>query len=155
MRRNTKIKKQIIQPDYKYNNPIVSKFINYIMWEGKKSIARKIVYDAFDIIAEKTKKDVMDIFDSALKNVAPTLEVISKRVGGANYQVPRQVRGDRRNTLAMRWIIGAARSKKGSNMSVRLAQVLIDAANNTGEAIKKKENIERMARANRAFAHFA
>jgi len=155
MRRNTKIKKQIIQPDYKYNNPIVSKFINYIMWEGKKSIARKIVYDAFDIMAEKTKKDAMDVFDLALKNVAPTLEVISKRVGGANYQVPRQVRGDRRNTLAMRWIIGAARSKKGSQMSVRLAQVLIDAANNTGEAIKKKENIERMARANRAFAHFA
>lgn len=155
MRRNTKIKKHIIQPDYKYNNPVVSKFINYIMWEGKKSIARKIVYDAFDIIAEKTKKDAMDVFDSALKNVAPTLEVISKRVGGANYQVPRQVRGDRRNTLSMRWIIGAARSKKGSNMSIRLAQVLIDAANNTGEAIKKKENIERMARANRAFAHFA
>lgn len=155
MRKNTKIKRQILQPDYKYNNPIVTKFINYLMREGKKSVARRIVYDAFDTIAEKSKKDAMEIFDLALKNVAPTLEVVSKRVGGANYQVPRQVRGDRRNTLAMRWIINSARAKTGTDMASRLAQVLLDSSNNEGDAIKKRENIEKMARANRAFAHFA
>ncbi|OGZ57192.1 MAG: 30S ribosomal protein S7 [Candidatus Spechtbacteria bacterium RIFCSPLOWO2_12_FULL_38_22] len=155
MRKNTKIKKQPIQPDYKYNNPIVTKFINYAMWEGKKSVARTIVYEAFDTVAQKSKKDAMDIFDLALKNVAPTIEVVSKRVGGANYQVPRQVKGERRDMLAMRWIISAARSKKGVNMGQKLAQVLLDSANNEGDAMKKKENVEKMARANRAFAHFA
>lgn len=125
------------------------------MWGGKKSVARKIVYDAFDIIAKKTKKDPMDIFDEALKNVSPSLEVKSKRVGGANYQVPMQVKGDRRIILAMRWIRESARAKSGKSMPERLAQELMDAANNTGDAIRKKENTERMARANRAFAHFA
>lgn len=155
MRKNTGIKKRIIPPDYRYNNPTVSKFINYIMMGGKKSIARTIVYDAFDIMGKKTKEEPMDVFDKALKNVAPTLEVKSKRIGGANYQVPMQVRGDRRNTLAMRWIIGAARSGKGKPMSERLAMELAAAARGEGEAIRKRENTERMAQANRAFAHFA
>ena len=125
------------------------------MMGGKKSIARTIVYDAFDIMGKKAKEEPMDIFDKALKNVAPTLEVKSKRIGGANYQVPIQVRGDRRNTLAMRWIIGAARSGKGKPMSERLATELAAAARGEGEAIRKRENTERMAQANRAFAHFA
>jgi len=155
MRRNTKIPKRILQPDYKYNNPIVTKFINYIMKDGKKSVARTIVYGAFDIAEEKTKKGAMEVFDLALKNVAPNMEVKTKRVGGANYQVPMQVKGERRTILAMRWIIESARKQTGANMPQRLAQVLIDSANNTGEAIKKKETTERMARANRAFAHFA
>lgn len=155
MRRNSRIKKRILQPDYKYNNPIVSKFINYIMWNGKKSIARSIVYDAFDIVKTKTKKDPIDVFDVAIRNVSPVLEVKTKRIGGANYQVPIQVKGDRRLTLSMRWIRESARNKKGKSMAECLAQVLIESANNEGDAIKKKETIERTARANRAFAHFA
>lgn len=155
MRKNSGIKKKIIAPDYRYNNPTVSKFINYIMNEGKKSIARTIVYDAFDIIVKTTKEDAMEVFDKALKNVAPTVEVKSKRVGGANYQVPMQVRGDRRNTLAMRWIITSARSEKGKPMRERLASVLIASSKGEGEAVRKRENTEKMAQANRAFAHFA
>lgn len=155
MRKEGQAKKRILQPDYKYNNPLVTKFINYIMWEGKKSIARGIVYDAFDIIKEKTKQDPMDVFDSALKNVAPTLEVKTRRIGGANYQVPMQVKGDRRIILAMRWIRESSRNQKGKPMAERLANELIAASKNEGEAIKKKEATERMARANRAFAHFA
>ncbi|OGZ61384.1 MAG: 30S ribosomal protein S7 [Candidatus Spechtbacteria bacterium RIFCSPLOWO2_02_FULL_38_8] len=155
MRRNTKIKKPQLQPDYKYNNPIVTKFINYVMQDGKKSIARTIVYDALDIAQKKTQKDAMELFDLALKNVAPSMEVKTKRIGGANYQVPMQVKGERRNTLAMRWIIQTARDKSGTTMAQRLAQLLMDSANNTGEAVKKRENTEKMAKANRAFAHFA
>lgn len=155
MRKNKGIKKRVPAPDYQYNNPTVSKFINYIMRDGKRSTARKVVYDAFDIVAEKTKKEPMEIFDEALKNVAPQVEVKSKRVGGANYQVPIQVRGDRRVTLAMRWIREAARNKKGQPMREKLAAELIAAAKNEGDAIKKKENTERMAAANKAFAHFA
>lgn len=149
------VKKRVLQPDYKYNNPTVTKFINYVMLDGKKSIARKVVYDALEIAEKKSKKDAMEIFDAALKNVAPSLEVKSKRVGGANYQVPQQVKGERRVILAMRWILQAARSKSGRPMAERLAQELMDAANNTGDAIHKRETTERMARANRAFAHFA
>ncbi|MDP4010326.1 MAG: 30S ribosomal protein S7 [Candidatus Spechtbacteria bacterium] len=155
MRKNTKIQKRILQPDYKYNNPVVTKLINYMMLEGKKSVATKVVYDAFDIMAQKTKKDPLDIFDEAIKNISPSLEVKSKRVGGANYQVPMPVRGDRRIMLAMRWIRDSARAKTGKSTAETLAAELIDAANNTGDAIKKKENTERMAHANRAFAHFA
>lgn len=155
MRKNTGIKKRVIPPDYRYNNPTVSKFINYIMRKGKKSVARTIVYDAFDIMAERTKEDPMEIFDKALKNVAPVLEVKSKRIGGANYQVPMQVKGDRRNTLAMRWIIQTTRSGKGKPTREKLATVLIASAQGEGDAVKKRENTERMAQANRAFAHFA
>ncbi|MEX0877308.1 MAG: 30S ribosomal protein S7 [Candidatus Spechtbacterales bacterium] len=155
MRKQGGFKRRVLQPDYKYNNPLVTKFVNYIMWEGKKSVARKVVYDAFDIIQKKTKEDPMDVFDKALKNVAPTLEVKTRRIGGANYQVPIQVKGDRRIILAMRWIRESSRNQKGKPMAQSLAQELMAAANNEGEAIKKKEATERTARANRAFAHFA
>ena len=150
-----KIKKHIVIPDPLYSNVIVSKFINQIMKNGKKTIARKIVYGAFDIIAEKTKKEPVEIFETALENVGPKVEVKSKRVGGATYQVPIEVRGDRKMALSMRWIILGAKSKKGSPMKERLATELMDAANETGWAMKKKTDTHRMAEANRAFAHFA
>ncbi len=154
MRRKKKIK-QVISPDPVYDNVIVAKFINQVMRRGKKTVARKIVYGAFDIIKTKTKKEPLEVFELAFKNAAPLLEVKSKRVGGATYQVPKEVKGERRLTLAMRWIIQAAKSKKGKPMREKLAEELIAAANNTGEAVKKKENTHRMAEANRAFAHFA
>lgn len=126
------------------------------MEEGKKNAARSIVYGALDFIKEKTKNDnPVEIFETALKNAGPTLEVRSRRIGGANYQVPREVRPERRQALAMRWIIDAARSKKGKPMHMKLAEELIAASNNEGEAIKKKENTHKMADANKAFAHFA
>jgi len=154
MRRKKKIKRDI-PPDPVYDNVTVAKFINQVMRRGKKTIARKIVYQAFDIIKEKTQKDSLEVFDLALKNSSPLLEVKPKRIGGATYQVPKEVRGERRLTLAMRWIIRAAKSRKGKPMSEKLAEELISAANNTGAAIKKKEDTHRMAEANRAFAHFA
>ena len=153
MRRKKKIKRQII-PDPVYDNVIVAKFINQVMRKGKKTIARKIVYQAFDIVKEKAKKDPLEVFDLALENAAPLLEVKPKRVGGATYQIPREVKGERRITLAMRWIIQVAKLKKGKPMRIKLAEELIEAANNTGAAVKKKENTHRMAEANRAFAHF-
>ena len=153
--RRKKREKRIILPDPVYNNVTVAKFINQVMRRGKKTIARKIVYKAFEIIREKTKKEPLEVFDLALKNAAPLLEVKPKRIGGATYQVPREVKGDRRLTLAMRWIIRAAKSRKGKPMREKLAEELINAANNTGVAIKKKEDTLRMAEANRAFAHFA
>jgi len=150
-----KIKKHPIEPDPVYNNVIVAKFINQIMRKGKKTIARKVVYGAFDIIKEKTKKDPLEVFEKALENASPLLEVKSRRVGGATYQVPVEVKGKRKLTLAMRWIILGAKSKKGKPMREKLAQELMDAYNNTGWAIKKKSDTHRMAEANRAFAHFA
>ncbi|MDI6591671.1 MAG: 30S ribosomal protein S7 [Patescibacteria group bacterium] len=154
MRRKKK-EKRIILPDPVYGNVTVAKFINQVMRRGKKEKARKIVYKAFDIIKERTKKEPLEIFDLALKNVKPVLEVRPRRIGGATYQVPRPVLAERGMTLSMRWIIGAARSKKGKPMREKLAEELIAAANNTGAAIKKKEDTHRMAEANRAFAHFA
>lgn len=150
-----KITKHQISPDLVYNDINVAKFINQIMRRGKKTIARKIVYQAFDIIKEKTKKEPLDVFKLALENTSPLLEVKPKRVGGATYQVPTEVKGDRRLTLAMRWIITGAKSKKGKPMREKLAQEFIDASNNTGWAVKKKNDTHRMAEANRAFAHFA
>jgi len=155
MAKRKKIKKREILPDLVYNNVKVAKFINQIMRRGKKTIARKIVYRAFDFIKEKTKKDPLEIFEKAIENASPLLEVKPKRVGGATYQVPREVRGDRRMTLAMRWIIKAAKSKKGKSMKEKLAEELISASENEGAAVKKKEDTHRMAEANRAFAHFA
>lgn len=145
----------MIPPDPVYNDTLVEKFINQIMRRGKKSIARKIVYGAFDKIKEKTKKDPLEVFELALRNASPLLEVKPKRIGGATYQVPREVRGDRRLTLAIRWIIRAAKHRKGKPMREKLAEELIQAFQNTGTAIKKKEDTHRMAEANRAFAHFA
>ncbi len=144
-----------ILPDPKFNNLIVAKLVNHLMYDGKKTTAQKVVYDAFDIIAEKTKQDPVEVFDMALKNAMPSLEVKSKRVGGANYQVPMPVRGERRYVLAYRWILDATRSKHGRPMSAKLADELMAAAKNEGEAVKKKMDVQRMAEANRAFAHFA
>ncbi len=150
-----KIKKHEIAPDPIYDNMMVAKFINCVMKKGKKTIARKIVYGAFDILKEKTKKEPLEIFDSAIRNASPILEVKPKRVGGATYQVPREVKGNRKLTLAIRWILQASRAKKGQPMKKKLAEEIINAANNTGFAIRKKEDMHRMAEANRAFAHFA
>jgi len=150
-----KIKRHQIEPDPKYGNVDISKFINQIMKNGKKTVARKIVYGAFDIVEKKTKKDSVEVFERAVSNASPMIEVKSKRVGGATYQVPVEVKGSRKLTLAFRWIIGAARSKKGRPMAEKLAQEIIDAASNTGAAIKKKTDTHKMAEANRAFAHFA
>ena len=155
MARRKKIKKHPIAPDPAYSNVTVAKFINQVMRRGKKTTARKVVYGAFDIIKEKTKKEPLEVFEAALENASPFLEVKSKRVGGATYQVPVEVKGERRMTLAMRWIIQGAKSKKGKPMREKLAAELMDAASNTGWSIKKKSDTHRMAEANRAFAHFA
>ena len=149
-----KTKREIL-PDTLYSNLMVAKFINQVMRRGKKTIAKKIVYGAFDIIKEKTKKEPLEIFDLAIRNASPQLEIKPKRIGGAIYQVPIEVRGDRQLTLASRWIIDAAKSKKGKPMQEKLADELIEAANNSGAAVKKRENTHKMAEANRAFAHFA
>lgn len=153
--RGKKAPRRQIVPDPKFQNAQVAKFINYIMQKGKKSIAQGIVYDAFDIIETKTKKNPVDIFELAIKNVGPNLEVKGRRIGGANYQIPMQVRSERRFILACRWIITASRDRKGSAMAVRLADELMNAANKEGAAMKKRENVQKMAEANRAFAHFA
>jgi small subunit ribosomal protein S7 len=147
--------KRAISPDVVYNSVIVAKLINQVMRKGKKTIARKIVYRAFDIIKEKTKKEPLEVFETAIQNASPLLEIKPKRVGGATYQVPREVRGDRKLALAFRWIINAAKAKKGQPMSQKLAEELMAAARNEGTAIKKKEDTHRMAEANKAFAHFA
>ena len=140
----------------KFNSVRVEKFINSVMWDGKKSTARKVVYDAFDIIKEKQKmENPVEVFETAIRNVGPAMEIRSRRVGGANYQVPREVRPERKQALAFRWILLAARGGKGKPMATKLADELIAAANNTGSAIKKKDDTLRMAEANKAFAHFA
>lgn len=148
-------KKKIIYPDTLYNDIMVSKFINQVMQEGKKTIAQKIVYGSFDIIREKTKQDPLEVFKLAIQNVSPVLEVKPKRVGGATYQVPMEVKGGRRLSLAMKWIITNSRSKKGKSMKEKLAEELIEASENKGASVRKRENVHKMAEANRAFAHFA
>lgn len=155
MRRKIKDKK-VAEPDIVYNSQKLAKFINIVMWDGKKETARKSVYKAFDIIKEKTgNPNPLEIFDTALKNAGPMVEVRSRRIGGANYQVPREVRPERRLALAMRWIIGAARSKKGASIDKKLAEELILASKNEGIAVKKKDDTHKMAESNKAFAHFA
>lgn len=155
MRRKLKAKPKI-KADYLYDSERVTKFVNYVMQEGKKAVAKKVVYAAFDAIKEKTKnQNPLEIFEMALKNTGPMMEVRSRRVGGANYQVPREVRPERRQFLSMKWIIDAARSKKGKPMHEKLAEEIIAASNNEGEAIKKRENMHKMAESNKAFAHFA
>lgn len=153
--RRARAEKKVIQPDPKFNNLLISRFINQIMMHGKKSIAQKIVYGAFDIIFKKTNKDPLDVFDLALKNIAPDLEIKGKRIGGANYQIPHEVKGDRKNTLAFRWLIEITRGKKGKPMSVILANEIMEASKGQGSAVKKKEDTHRMAEANKAFAHYA
>lgn len=144
-----------IAADPKYNNPVITKCINYLMIGGKRQLAQKIVYGALAIAEAKLEKPAAEVFEEAMKNVSPTLEVKSRRVGGANYQVPLQVRADRRIQLALRWMITAARARKGKPMMEKLATEFIDAAQNQGEAVRKKSDVQRMAEANRAFAHFA
>jgi small subunit ribosomal protein S7 len=148
--------RNIVQPDFVYNSEKLEKFINYIMWSGKKETARKVMYAAFDVVKEKTgNPNPLEIFDLALRNAGPMTEVRSKRIGGANYQVPVEVRAERRLALAMRWIRDAARGGKGKPMHLKLADELIAASKNEGSAIKKKEDTHKMAEANKAFAHFA
>jgi small subunit ribosomal protein S7 len=155
MRRKLK-SKPAIAPDVKYQSDKVAKFINYVMERGKKEVARKAVYQALDIIKEKEKvENPLEVFDTALKNTAPQMEVRSRRVGGANYQVPREVRETRRNFLSMKWIIESARLKKGQPIAYKLADEIIAASKNEGDAVKKRENTHKMAEANKAFAHFA
>lgn len=153
--RGKRAPKRDIKPDLKYNSIIIARFINQVMSRGKKSTAEQVLYNSLDIIKEKTKKDPLDIFNQAMKNVSPVVEVKARRIGGANYQIPVEVKGERRTALAMRWLIQAARDRKGKPMGEKLAQELMDAANQQGAAIKKKEDMHRMAEANRAFAHFA
>ncbi|HAO64866.1 TPA: 30S ribosomal protein S7 [Candidatus Taylorbacteria bacterium] len=155
MRRKVK-NRNIVKPDIKFNNDKVEKFINRVMLSGKKQTAREIVYGAFEVVKEKAKvENPIEVFDTAMKNTGPVMEVRSRRVGGANYQVPREVRPERRQALSMKWIIDAARSKKGQPMHMKLADELIAAAKGEGEAVKKRENVHKMAEANKAFAHFA
>ncbi len=155
MPRRKRIFKKNIKPDAKFGNLLIGKFVGYIMKEGKRTTSERIMYDSFDIIHERTKKGGLNTFEQAIKNVAPLVELKSRRVGGANYQVPIPVAGERRTTLAMRWINKAASSKKGKSMAEKLADEFIDASNKTGAAMKKREDVHRMADANKAFAHFA
>ncbi|MEK7208564.1 MAG: 30S ribosomal protein S7 [Patescibacteria group bacterium] len=155
MRRKIKNKKELA-PDPIYNSPKVTKLINYVMERGKKEAARKIVYGAFLAIKESQKvENPLEIFDAALKNTSPLMEVRSRRVGGANYQVPIEVRPARRQMLALKWLIAATRKKKGKPMRAKLAEEIVAAAKNEGDAVKKRETVHKMAEANKAFAHFA
>ncbi|PIT92272.1 MAG: 30S ribosomal protein S7 [Candidatus Harrisonbacteria bacterium CG10_big_fil_rev_8_21_14_0_10_42_17] len=142
-------------PDYVYDSVVVHRFINYLMLDGKRTVAERVFYDAMRAVEDTTKIKPLEIFEKALENATPALEVSSRRIGGANYQVPREVRMERKFMLAARWVITAARAKKGMPMAKRLADELIAASNNEGAAVKKKQETHRMAEANRAFAHFA
>ncbi len=154
MSRRGRAPKMDILPDPVYNSVILTKFINQVMLDGKKGVAEKIVYGAFDIIKDKTGKDPMEVFDEAMKNVMPVLEVKARRVGGANYQVPVEVRPERRQTLGIRWLVTNTRKRSGKSMQEKLAAELMDAANNMGASVKKREDTHKMAEANRAFAHY-
>jgi small subunit ribosomal protein S7 len=154
MPRRREVAKRVILPDPKYNDRMVAKFMNAIMLDGKKSVAEQIVYGAFDIIASRTSEIPVDVFKKAMDNVRPMLEVKSRRVGGSTYQVPVEVRADRRSALAIRWIMTYARARGEKTMQERLAGEFLDAANNRGASVKKKEDTHRMAEANKAFAHY-
>ncbi|OAN47130.1 MULTISPECIES: 30S ribosomal protein S7 [Chloroflexus] len=154
MPRRGTVERRPVPPDARYNSVLVQKFINKVMERGKKSVAERIVYQALDLAAERLKKPQMEIFEQALRNASPSIEVKPKRVGGATYQVPVEVKSDRRYSLAMRWLLMSARARSGKPMVDRLAAELIDAYNNTGTTIKRKEDVHRMAEANRAFAHY-
>ncbi len=154
MTRRGNIAKIEVLPDPVYKSKVLAKFINQMMLDGKKGIAENIVYNAFKIIEEKMGKDPMEVFNDAMKNVMPVLEVKARRVGGANYQVPVEVRTDRRQALAIRWLVAFARKRSGHSMEEKLAAELMDAANNVGAAVKKREDSHKMADANRAFAHY-
>jgi small subunit ribosomal protein S7 len=141
-------------PDPVYGSKVFTKLVNKIMWDGKKSTSESICYGAFELIKEKTKKEPLEVFEQALKNVMPVLEVKARRVGGANYQVPIEVRAERRVTLGIRWLVGYSRQRAGKSMEEKLAVEIMDAANNTGTSVKKREDTHKMAEANKAFAHY-
>jgi small subunit ribosomal protein S7 len=152
-RRNRPEHREII-PDPRYNSKVVAKFINNMMERGKKSVALSIVYDAFNLIAERTNRPALEVFEEALKNATPLVEVKPRRVGGATYQVPMEIRADRRQALAMRWLIMNSRNRSGRNMAMRLAGELMDTARGEGATVRRREETHRMAEANQAFAHF-
>ncbi len=154
MPRRGYVAKRDVLPDPIYNSKIVTKLINNIMLDGKKTVAQKIVYDAFDIVKEKENKDALELFETALNNIMPVLEVKARRVGGATYQVPIEIRAERRQTLGLRWLVTYARNRHEKTMAEKLAAEIIDAVNQTGGAVKKKEETHRMAEANKAFAHY-
>ena len=154
MSRKKRAPKRVFYPDAKYGSSILSKFINFVMYDGKKSTAEKIIYSAFDQIKNKTKDDPIKIFNDAINNIRPNLEVRSRRVGGATYQVPVEVKTKRSQTLALRWLLEASRKRKNKTMSDKLFNELMDASQKKGSAIKKREDTHRMAESNKAFAHF-
>ena len=154
MARRYKPQQRIVTPDSRYGSKKVSMFVNRMMKDGKKSVATRIMYDAFDIISDKGNEEALDLFKKALRNVSPAVEVKPRRVGGATYQVPIEVPPNRRETLAMRWLLSAARSRGGKSMAEKLAGELMDAANNSGGAMKRREEVHRMAESNRAFSHY-
>ena len=154
MPRRGQIAKRDVLPDPLYNSKLVTRLINNVMYDGKKGVAQKIVYDAFDIIKEKTGNDPLETFEAAMENVMPVLEVKARRVGGATYQVPLEVRPERRQTLGLRWLTNYSRARSERTMAERLAGEIMDAANNTGSAVKKREDTHKMAESNKAFAHF-
>jgi small subunit ribosomal protein S7 len=154
MSRRNKPERRDIIPDVRYGNVQVSNFINYVMRNGKKSVATRMVYDAFDMVEERTKRSGLEVFEQAMKNVAPVMEVKPRRVGGATYQIPMEVPTFRRFALASRWILQAARGRSGKSFPEKLAGELLDASNNTGTAIRKREESHKMAEANRAFSHY-
>lgn len=154
MPRRAKIERRVIPPDPRYGSELVSRFINKVMERGKKGTAERIVYDALDIVHERTGRDAIDVFQQAVQNATPVVEVKPRRVGGATYQVPVQIEPTRRLSLAIRWLLQASRARSGRSMSDKLAGELLDAANNTGTTIKRREDTHRMAEANRAFAHY-
>ncbi len=155
MPRRKRVYKKSWRPDSKYGSLLVGRFVGHLMERGKKSVAERVIHESFDVIHERTKKGGLNIFEQAIKNVSPLVELKSRRIGGANYQVPVQVIGDRRATLAIRWIISAVRAKKGKKMAEKLADEFLDASQKQGAAMKKREDTHRMAEANKAFAHFA
>ena len=154
MPRRGNVPKREILPDPVYNSVLVTKLVNSVMLDGKKGVAQKVVYDAFDIISEKTGKAPLEVFTEAMNNIMPTLEVKARRVGGATYQVPIEVRANRRQTLGLRWLTSYARSRSEKTMKERLAGEIMDAMNNTGNAVKKREDTHKMAESNKAFAHY-
>mgnify|MGYP001374715360 CR=1 FL=1 len=154
MSRRHSAEKREVNPDPKFGNVVITKFMNSIMYDGKKSAAEGIVYGALDLIEAKTKQSPLSVFEQALDNVMPTIEVRSRRVGGATYQVPVEVRATRRQALGIRWLIAAARARNEKNMTERLSAELLDASNNRGNAVKKREDVHKMAEANRAFSHY-
>lgn len=154
MPRRSKVERRIPTPDARYNSELVARFINKVMQRGKKGLAETIVYDALQAIQERTGRDALEVFEQAVNNATPLLEVKPRRVGGATYQVPVQIEGQRRTSLAFRWLLSSSRSRSGKSMSDKLANELLDAYNGTGATIKKREDTHRMAEANRAFSHF-